>query len=42
VIEKEFNVHYNMTYIWQILEKIEYSAQIPIIKAIEKNGDYMK
>ena len=42
VIEKEFSVHYNTTYIWQLLDVLGYSAQMPLISAIEKNNDYVK
>ena len=42
VIEKEFGVHYNTTYIWQLLRVLGYSAQIPIAVAMEKDDDYVK
>ena len=42
VIEKEFGVHYNTTYIWQLLRVLGYSAQIPIAVAMEKDNDYVK
>jgi len=41
VIEREFHVHYNTTYIWQILDKMGYSAQMPLATAMEKNQDYV-
>ena len=42
VIEKEFGVHYNTTYIWQILDTMGYSSQIPMARAVEKNPEYVK
>ena len=30
VIEEKFHVHYNTTYIWQILDALHYSAQMPM------------
>jgi transposase len=42
VIEREFGVHYNTTYIWQLLRVLGYSAQIPIAVAMEKDNDYVK
>ncbi|MCL4334323.1 MAG: winged helix-turn-helix domain-containing protein [Candidatus Thermoplasmatota archaeon] len=42
VIEKEFGVHYNTTYIWQLLRIMGYSAHIPIAVAMEKDNDYVK
>ena len=42
VIEKEFGVNYNTTYIWQLLRIMGYSAQIPIAVAMEKDNDYVK
>ncbi len=42
VIEKEFGVRYNTTYIWQLLRVLGYSAQIPIAAAMEKDDDYVK
>ena len=42
VIEREFGVHYNTTYIWQLLRILGYSAQIPITVAIEKDNEYVK
>jgi transposase len=42
VIEKEFGIHYNTTYIWQLLRILGYSAQIPIAVAMEKDDEYVK
>jgi transposase len=42
VIEKEFSVHYNTTYIWQLLDVLGYSAQMPLLSAVEKNHEYVK
>jgi len=41
VIDNEFHVHYNVTYVWQILDKMGYSAQMPLATAMEKNHDYV-
>ncbi len=41
IIEHEFHVHYNTTYIWQILDRMGYSAQMPLATAMEKNQDYV-
>ena len=42
VIDKEFGVHYNTAYIWQILDSMGYSSQMPVTKAIEKDSEYVK
>ena len=42
VIEREFGVRYNTTYIWQLLRILGYSAQIPIAVAMEKDNEYVK
>ena len=31
VIENEFSVHYNTTYIWQLLDVLGYSSQMPLL-----------
>ena len=42
MIEKEFGVHYNTTYIWQLLRVLGYSAQILIAVAMEMDEEYVK
>lgn len=42
VILKEFDVHYNSTYVWWILHELNYSAQMPVAVAIERNTEYVK
>jgi transposase len=37
VIEKEFGVKYNTTHVWRVLRSLGFSAQIPLLKAIERN-----
>jgi len=41
VIMKEFEVHYNQTYVWWILRELNYSAQIPAEVEMEKNSEYV-
>ena len=42
VIVKEFSVLYNTTYIWQILDTMGYSSQIPMARAVEKYQEFFK
>jgi len=37
VIEKEFGVKYNTTHVWRVLKSLGFSAQIPLLKAVERN-----
>jgi transposase len=37
VIRKEFGVEYNVTHIWRVMRSLGFSAQIPLLKAIERN-----
>lgn len=37
VINKEFGVEYNITHVWRVLKSLGFSAQIPLLKAIERN-----
>lgn len=37
VVEKEFGVKYNTTHVWRVLRSLGFSAQIPLLKAIERN-----
>lgn len=42
VIQNEFGVEYNTTYVWQILRAMNYSAQMPLATAMEKNPEYVE
>ncbi|EQD55576.1 ISXoo2 transposase [mine drainage metagenome] len=42
VIMKEFDVHYNPTYVWWILHELNYSSQMPVAVSIEKDPAYVK
>ena len=37
VIEKEFGVKYNVTHVWRVMRSLGFSAQIPLLKAVERN-----
>jgi len=37
VIRKEFGVKYNTTHVWRVLRSLGFSAQIPLLKAIERD-----
>jgi transposase len=37
VIEQEFGVKYNTTHVWRVLKSLGFSAQIPLLKAMERN-----
>jgi transposase len=37
IIEKESAVKYNTTHVWRVLKNLGFSAQIPLLKAIERN-----
>lgn len=36
-IRKEFGVEYNVTHVWRVMRSLGFSAQIPLLKAIERN-----
>jgi transposase len=42
VIEKEFNIKYNPTHVWRVLRSLGFSAQIPLLKAMERNEKTIK
>jgi transposase len=42
VIKKEFNVTYNVTYVWCVLRDLGFSAQVPLKQALERKEDYIK
>jgi transposase len=37
IIEKEFGVKYNTTHVWRVLRSLGFSAQVPLLKAMERN-----
>ena len=42
VISREFGVSYRFTHVWYILKSLNYSAQMPMAVAMEKNQAYVK
>jgi len=42
VIKREFNVTYNVTHVWRVLQDLGFSAQVPLKQALERNDDYIK
>jgi transposase len=42
IIEKEFDVKYNTTHVWRVLRSLGFSAQIPLLKAVERNEKAIK
>jgi transposase len=42
VIKREFNVTYNVTYVWCVLRDLGFSAQVPLKQALERDEDYIK
>ena len=42
VIEKEFQVRYNVTHVWRVLRSLGFTAQVPLLRAIERDDEYIK
>jgi len=42
VIKREFNVTYNVTYVWCVLRDLGFSAQVPLKQALERDEDCIK
>ncbi len=42
VIEKEFQVRYNVTHVWRVLRSLGFTAQVPLLRAMERDEDYIK
>lgn len=42
VIEKEFGVEYNVTHIWRVLRSLGLTAQVPLLRAMERDDDYIR
>jgi len=42
VIEKEFQTRYNVTHVWRVLRSLGFTAQVPLLRAIERDEDYIK
>ena len=42
VIEKEFQVSYNVTHVWRVLRSLGFTAQVPLLRAMERNEDYIR
>jgi transposase len=41
VINKEFGVKYNTTHVWRVLRSMGFSAQVPLLRAIERDEEYI-
>jgi transposase len=42
VIENEFGVQYNVTHVWRVLRSLGLTAQIPLLRAMERDDDYIR
>lgn len=42
VTEKEFHVRYNVTHVWRVLRSLGLTAQVPLLRAMERDDDYIK
>ena len=42
VIKREFNVTYNVTYVWCVLRDLGFSAQVPLKQALERDEGCIK
>lgn len=42
VIKEEFDVTYNVTYVWSVLHDLGFSAQVPLKRALERDEDYIR
>jgi transposase len=41
VIENEFHVSYNVTHVWRVLRSLGFTAQVPLLRAMERDEDYI-
>jgi len=37
VVKEEFGVKYNVTHVWRVMRSLGFSAQVPLLKAIERD-----
>jgi len=42
VIKKEFGVGYNITHVWRVLKSLGFSAQVPLLRALERDELYIE
>jgi transposase len=42
VVEKEFGVEYNITHVWRVLRSLGLTAQVPLLRAMERDDDYIR
>ncbi len=42
VIKKEFHISYNVTHVWRVLRSLGLTAQVPLLRAMERDDDYIK
>jgi len=42
VIKREFNVTYNVTHVWRVLQDLGFSAQVPLKHALERDEDRIR
>jgi transposase len=41
-IRREFGIDYNVTHVWRVMRSLGFSAQIPLLKAMERNEDAIR
>lgn len=42
VIKREFGVKYNITHVWRVLKSLGFSAQVPLLRALERDENYIE
>jgi transposase len=42
VIQKEFHVNYNVTHVWRVLRSLGFTAQVPLLRAMERDEEYIR
>lgn len=42
VVKKEFGVQYNVTHVWRVLRSLGLTAQVPLLRAMERDDDYIR
>lgn len=42
VVENEFGVRYNVTHVWRVLRSLGLTAQVPLLRAMERDDDYIR
>ena len=42
VIKEEFGVEYNVTHIWRVMRSLGFSAQVPLLRAVERDENIIR